>query len=160
MHALEHLPHVLELDGATAWAIAAAGEQIGRGCALALGLLLACWLLLLHPILQFSGPHGRAAMVELCAALDWQWGQRLGLLGTSWGGRSRVARRERTEREERWSSELFLGRCVLEAMPLSTLSMRPQTLKHPNSPPAPSTLAQDPGFCSSPSPVAAHPGKI
>ena len=57
-------------------------------------LLMLLLLLLLHPILQFSGPHGRAAMVERREPLDWRYWQRLGLLG-------QLGRRRREERRER-----------------------------------------------------------
>jgi hypothetical protein len=44
--------------------MSAAGAGAGAGAADADGTNAAAALLLLHPILQFSGPHGRAAMVE------------------------------------------------------------------------------------------------
>jgi hypothetical protein len=51
-------PQVLELNGGTVWAIAATTAE----------LELDERALLLHPMLQFSGLHGRAAMVEQRAA--------------------------------------------------------------------------------------------
>jgi len=50
-------------------------------------LWVCCWPAGCVCCIQFCSsqalPHGRAAMVELCAALDWQWGPRLDLLGKS-----------------------------------------------------------------------------
>ncbi|KAE9371120.1 hypothetical protein N431DRAFT_558714 [Stipitochalara longipes BDJ] len=124
---------------------------MGRGMSArswpAVGLLLACCCI------QFCSSQAltaKAAMVELGAALDWQWGSGLAPLGSlskPWGARSRVVRRERTERER----ELFWGyfgvMCAEDHASFDVFDA-PAHAKHPNASPAASTLAQDPGICT------------